>query len=108
MSILFFIDKLLFRAIKGNNLFLAARNLLRVVEMCCWKIWPRSNITPKYLYRFDNSKSILFKDILYLSLLSCLKCEKRMDSVLLTLIATLYLANQVESSLRCFVIAKIL
>ena len=34
MSILFLIDKLLFRVIKGNNLRLVSRNLLRAVVIC--------------------------------------------------------------------------
>ena len=70
MSILFLIDKLLFRAIKGKSLLLAARKFLRVVCMCCLKVSPWSKITPRYLQCFDQGKSVLLSAILYLSLLS--------------------------------------
>ena len=103
MSILFLIHKLLFRAKKGKSLLFAARKFLRVVCMCCLKVRPWSKITPRYLQCSDQGKSILLSAILYLSLLSYLKREKRMGSVRLTLTVTLHLTNQVESNLRSLV-----
>ena len=110
MSILFLIDNLLFRAIKGKSLLLAARKFLRVVCMCCLKVSPWSKITPRYLQCSDQGigpRSVLLSAILYLSLLFCFKREKRMGSVLLTKVVTLHLANQIDSSLRCLEISKI-
>ena len=75
MSILYLIDKLLFRPIKGNYLFIAARNLLPVVAMLSWNVWPWSKLPAWYLYWFDHGKSVLLSDILYSSLLSCLRRE---------------------------------
>ena len=99
MIILFLIDKLPFRAIKGNNLLLAARNLLPVVVMCCWKVKPWSKTTLMYLHWFDYGKSVWLSAVLYLSLLSYLRREKRMDLDFLTLLETVHLASQVDRSL---------
>ena len=108
MSILFLIDNLLSRAINGQSLLLAARNLLGVMCMCCLKVRSWSKITLWYLQCSDQDKSVLLlRNISYLSLLFYFRSEKWMDSALLTLIAILHLANQVESSVRCLVIVAI-
>ena len=58
MSILFLIDKLLFRTTRENDLRLATRNLLSVVMMSCWKAKPWSKMTPWYLQLFDHDNSV--------------------------------------------------
>ena len=88
MNILFLIDKLLFRAIKGNNLHLAARNLLFVVVIYWWKVRHCSKITPRYLHWSDYGKSASLSALLCLPLLASIKREKGMNSDFLTLIAT--------------------
>ena len=97
MIILFLIDKLPFRGMKGNHLFLTVRYLLSIVVMFCWNVRPWSKISPRYLHWSDYGKSALLSAILHLSLLSSFKREKRMDSVLLMLTVILHLANHIES-----------
>ena len=80
--ILYLIEKLLIKAIKVYILRLAARNLLRVVAMCCLKMSIWFKITPKYLQWFDHGKLVSLSVILYLCLLSSIKREKSMDSEL--------------------------
>ena len=59
--------------------------------MCCLKVSPWSKITPRYLQCFDQGKSVLLSAILYLSLLSWLKRENRMDYSLIVSIAAKFM-----------------